>query len=198
MNREELESRSKSELIDLAVQQQRQIAQLQAQIALQKAQDSTLLAASAPVEQGRFPLAFKVVLFVAALFACGIVVIVANWKPALSTSVGRAQDYPPGSVTAMRLPAPGAGDTIPIFLVNDPAAGFLALYNRDPHSNCPLNWNRADARFEDPCHGSRYSRAGEYLFGPATRSLDRYPIKVTESGDVTVDLSSLQSGSPRP
>ena len=209
MNREELESRSKPELIDLILQQQILVAQLQSRAAELQAQLAQLQLSSrngeaekaalpeAPV--GRFPLALKLILIAGLVLVCGIVLIVAGFRPGALIDVGAAKDYPPGSVTAMQLPASNRGDqAIPVFLVNNPASGFLALYARDPGSNCLLVWQPAVGRIEDPCSGSKYTRSGESIGGPAPRGLDRYAVSLTESGEIKVDVSTLQTGPSRP
>jgi len=206
MNRDDLENRSKSELIDLILQQESQIAGLQAQLVqLQLAAkpngDDRLPAevvASAPVA-GRFPAALKLILIASGIFACAIALLIVNFKPGATTRAGRVQDFPPGSVTAVQLARPEPSNQfVPVLVVNDPTAGILALYGRDPGSNCQLLWVQENERIEDPCSGSKYTRTGEYISGPAPRSLDRYPVTVGESGDVAVDLSALQPGRPRP
>jgi nitrite reductase/ring-hydroxylating ferredoxin subunit len=102
-------------------------------------------------------------------------------------------------VVAVQLPRPDRPDQfVPIFVVNDPVVGFLALHGRDPGSNCQMRWVPEVERIEDPCSGSKYTRTGEYLYGPSPRSLDRYPVTVSENGDIAVDLSGLQQGQPRP
>ncbi|HKZ86354.1 MAG TPA: hypothetical protein VJ793_22215 [Anaerolineae bacterium] len=201
MTRDDLENRSKSELIDLILQQESQIAELQAQLVqLQfatKPDGDDRLPATLPAP-GRFPAAFKLILIASGIFACAIALIIVNFKPGATTSAGRAPDFPPGSVVTLQLPRPGTPDQfVPIFVVNDPVVGFLALHGRDPGSNCQMRWVPETGRIEDPCSGSKYTRTGEYISGPSPRSLDRYPITVGENGDVVVDLSTFQPGQPR-
>ena len=130
-------------------------------------------------------------------------------------NLGPAVQFPPGSVTALELPAAfndpmyrldgqhppvpiGRVAPIPIFLVHDRANGFFALYNRDTHSGCRLSWFEALQVFADPCHGARYTRTGEYRGGPAPRGLDRFAVELTAAGDVIVDISAYQQGPPGP
>ncbi len=134
-------------------------------------------------------------------------------QPDLIVSLGSADHFPPESVTELGLPAaffdsmhpprgPQASNPIgwvspvPIFLVHDPTAGFLAFYNRDTHSSCRIKWVRESQRFEDPCHGAKYTRTGDYLEGPAPRGLDRFAVIVTNDGLVEVDVSRFQMGAP--
>lgn len=135
-------------------------------------------------------------------------------------NVGRVEDFPPGSVTAIELPAAfndpapryvlsatqGTVTEVPfvtvspvrIFLVHDPSEGFVALYNRDPHLGCRIKWAAGNLRFEDPCHGSKYTRTGEYIEGPSLRSLDRFFVRINDDRDVLIDVSKFQLGSRHP
>jgi Rieske Fe-S protein len=133
--------------------------------------------------------------------------------------IGEIDDFPPGSVTQIDLPAafndpdpPASGSEtpgivtqvqgrlispVPIFLVNDPSEGLIALYARDPHLGCGVRWVEIDRRFVNPCHSEQYSRTGEWLEGPSPRSLDRFAVTVTHAGEIWVDVSKLQFGSAR-
>jgi nitrite reductase/ring-hydroxylating ferredoxin subunit len=134
-------------------------------------------------------------------------------QPELIVSLGAADHFPPGSVTELGLPAaffdsmhPPSGlqapnpigwvSPVPIFLVHDPAVGFLAFYNRDTHSSCRIRWVESSQRFEDPCHGSKYTRTGKYMEGPAPRGLDRFQVTVTGQRIVEIDISKFQLGPP--
>lgn len=163
---------------------------------------------------------------VAAAVIAVVLMLNRTWEPAGFVKVGRVEDFPPGSVTPMQLPAaaedwdpspigsqtPGVVtqvpakwvSPIPIFLVHDPADGFLALYNRDPHLGCRTMWIEADERpwvgvdqrFVTPCHGEQYMRTGECIAGPCPRGLDRFRVQVVD-GQVIVDVRQLMAGPPR-
>ncbi len=136
--------------------------------------------------------------------------------------VGTLADFPPGSVARIRLKTtfldlnprihavttPSSGGIIlgvtpmplqivtpVIFLVNDSELGLLALYARDPHRfGCWVIWVESTQRFEDPCGGSKYTRTGEYIDGPAPRGLDRFGVVVTANGEVLVNVTDYQQG----
>jgi cytochrome b6-f complex iron-sulfur subunit len=76
------------------------------------------------------------------------------------------------------------------------ADGLMPLYQRCVHLGCRVPFCEASQWFECPCHGSKYSRAGEYKLGPAPRGLDRFTMTVA-GGIVTVDTGNLQLGPPR-
>ncbi len=57
-----------------------------------------------------------------------------------------------------------------------------------PHQNTALRWNAKDHRFQCPKHKSKYSPAGEFIDGRATRNMDRLAIKL-EGTSLVVDTS---------
>jgi cytochrome b6-f complex iron-sulfur subunit len=76
------------------------------------------------------------------------------------------------------------------------AEGLMALYQRCVHLGCRVPFCQQSQWFECPCHGSKYSRAGEYRLGPAPRGLDRMVMTVT-GGIVTIDTGNIVQGPPR-
>lgn len=63
---------------------------------------------------------------------------------------------------------------LPALAVNGmEAAADLAmpLPRRCPHLGCALRWNRAEHTWDCPCHGSRFTRDGKILDGPAQKEL---------------------------
>ena len=59
-----------------------------------------------------------------------------------------------------------------------------------PHQNTALRWEAEDARFQCPKHKSRYRADGTYIEGRATRSMDRYAVKLV-NGAIDVDLDKV-------
>jgi len=57
--------------------------------------------------------------------------------------------------------------------------GVVALYKVCTHLGCLYKWVEANGRFECPCHGSMYERSGQFIQGPAPRSLDRFHMTIT-------------------
>ena len=74
----------------------------------------------------------------------------------------------------------------------------LALSQRCPHLGCRPNPCLEDYWFHCPCHQSQYDRlgikAGGELFGPAPRSMDRFPVAVDGDGVLTIDTSRVIMG----
>jgi hypothetical protein len=161
-------------------------------------------------------LTFMVVATIFLIVAIGIIIGITTYQvQAERVSLGLAEQFPPGSVTALQLPAAfydpmyrfdgqqppvpiGRVAPIPIFLVHDPNRGFIALYNRDTHSTCRIRWIEYSQVFEDLCHGAQYTRTGEYRGGPAPRGLDRFAVEITVAGEVVVNVGVYQKGPPGP
>jgi len=59
----------------------------------------------------------------------------------------------------------------------EPRRGALAIYKVCTHLGCLYEWVPMTGRFECPCHGSKFQLTGDYIAGPARRSLDRFVIK---------------------
>lgn len=74
--------------------------------------------------------------------------------------------------------------------------GFLCLYQKCTHLGCRVPECLTSGLFECPCHGSRYTRFGEYLAGPAPRGLDRFPSRI-EDNELVIDVSTIVEGLPR-
>ena len=49
---------------------------------------------------------------------------------------------------------------------------------RSPHGGCLLLYRQDRARFEDPCYGSLFDLAGQYIDGPSRRHLDELPATI--------------------
>lgn len=74
---------------------------------------------------------------------------------------------------------------------------WIALYQRCVHLGCTVPYRDDCFSFKCPCHGSHYNTDGEYLDGPAPRSLDRFAFHF-EGEDVIVDTGTLNNHVPRP
>lgn len=91
-------------------------------------------------------------------------------------------------------PSPSAASRS--WIANTPE-GVLALYNVCVHLGCLYSWQPVTARFECPCHGSKYQKDGTYIEGPAPRSLDRFVIRFTDlEGNVLAETDA--TGDPLP
>ncbi|SRR5713226_4990898 len=74
---------------------------------------------------------------------------------------------------------------------------WIALYQRCVHLGCTVPFRDDCVSFKCPCHGSHYNVDGEYLDGPAPRSLDRFAISFNGE-NVQVDTGTLNNKVPHP
>ena len=59
-----------------------------------------------------------------------------------------------------------------------------------PHQNTALRWDGGNNRFQCPKHKSKYRPDGTFIEGRATRSMDRYAVKLA-GNNVLVDIDKL-------
>ncbi len=81
------------------------------------------------------------------------------------------------------------------WLVQAEEEGPKALYMVCTHLGCLYKWEASNFRFECPCHGSKFSKDGFYIEGPAPRSLDRFETRV-EGETLVVDTGAKITGLP--
>ena len=67
---------------------------------------------------------------------------------------------------------------------------WLALYQRCTHLGTTVAFRNDCVSFKCPSHGSHYNCDGEYLDGPAPRSMDRFPLSL-QNERIVVDTSRL-------
>lgn len=99
------------------------------------------------------------------------------------------------------LPPPGGNPlSFPkgkFWLVRTQDDRIVAPYKVCPHLGCLYNWNEAGNRFMCPCHYSQYQLDGTLLRGPATRSTDRFVVRLLDDQGVEVAATD-QEGNPLP
>ncbi|HEX6574241.1 MAG TPA: Rieske 2Fe-2S domain-containing protein [Gemmatimonadaceae bacterium] len=59
-----------------------------------------------------------------------------------------------------------------------------------PHQNTLLRWNEAAKQFQCPKHKSKYTPAGSFISGRATRGMDRFAIQ-RSGANVVVDVDQM-------
>ena len=74
---------------------------------------------------------------------------------------------------------------------------WIALYQRCVHLGCVVPFPDECHSFKCPCHGSHYNVTGEWLEGPAPRSLDRFFLSF-DGEDVIVNTGALNNKVPHP
>lgn len=72
--------------------------------------------------------------------------------------------------------------------------GIAALYQVCTHLGCLVPFDGGQNRFICPCHGSTFERNGDYVLGPAPRSMDQFVVLVEEDGTVVVDTGQKRTG----
>ena len=89
-------------------------------------------------------------------------------------TVGEAESLPPTDA------APLAFNEGKFWLVNT-EEGVLAIYRVCTHLGCLYAWQGSQNKFICPCHGSQFQRGGQYIAGPAPRSLDAFNVLVQDA-----------------
>jgi cytochrome b6-f complex iron-sulfur subunit len=107
-------------------------------------------------------------------------------------NVGRVSDLPaPGS-------APVNFPKVKLWLTNT-EQGVLAIYKVCTHLGCLYNWSDQENKFLCPCHGSQFEPDGEYIRGPAPRSLDRFVVRIISAdGSILAETDSGGDALPVP
>jgi cytochrome b6-f complex iron-sulfur subunit len=100
---------------------------------------------------------------------------------------GKAENFPLDSVTL----DVNAG----IYLIHL-AEGYFSLSAICTHLGCMTAWKQDEGVIACPCHGSRFSREGEKMAGPAPKPLPWLKTWLSDDGNLMVDrsttISSLQ------
>ncbi len=86
-------------------------------------------------------------------------------KDKLARPPGSAADLPPGVAAVLG----GRGGKVAAY--RDEAGALHAVSASCTHLGCIVAWNAAERSWDCPCHGSRFSPAGEVLEAPATAPL---------------------------
>ncbi len=75
------------------------------------------------------------------------------------------------------------------FVKDKDGSYWISLYQKCVHLGCTVPFRDNCLSFKCPCHGSHYNVTGEYLDGPAPRSLDRFQMSI--QGDNVVVNTGL-------
>lgn len=96
-------------------------------------------------------------------------------------NAGKAENYPVDSVTL--------DATTGIYLIHV-AEGFFALNAVCTHLGCLTTWKPEAGVIACPCHGSRFSREGQKLAGPAPKPLPWLKTWLSDEANLMVDRST--------
>ena len=103
------------------------------------------------------------------------------YEPSPIVDSGKPDQYPPGSVTQDLQ----AG----IYIVHGPE-GIYAMSAVCTHLGCLTAWNVDLGIVACPCHGSKFTRDGTKIEGPAPRPLIWLRASLSDEGDLLVDRSA--------
>ena len=79
------------------------------------------------------------------------------------------------------------------YLVKVDEEEVLALSEVCTHLGCRVPYIDENGQFECPCHGSKFTREGNYIEGPAPRGMDEYAIEVVD-GVIEIDTTDVIAG----
>ena len=86
---------------------------------------------------------------------------------------GTVSDVPAADSPPLNLPK------VKMWLSNS-SQGISALYKVCTHLGCLYNWRDLEDKFVCPCHGSQFELDGDYIQGPAPRSLDQFVVQIVD------------------
>lgn len=104
-------------------------------------------------------------------------------------TAGRVSDLPETGAAPLNFPK------VKLWLSNS-ERGLVGIYKVCTHLGCLYNWNTQENKFICPCHGSQFQLDGEYIQGPAPRSLDRFALQVVDEQGNVLSETDLASGEP--
>ena len=74
---------------------------------------------------------------------------------------------------------------IPLVIINRRGSGFIALSRVCTHLGCLVGYDSFNGKLVCPCHAGEFDLEGNVLSGPATKKLQRYPLKIS-SNQITI------------
>lgn len=127
--------------------------------------------------------------------------------------VGALSDFPAGSIQSIFInPEAPYSDpetskelaTLALLVEHDSAGSFRVWFARSTlpiHGvraprDCLVTWQEDIQRYQEPCGGSRWTRDGKYVEGPAPRDMDQFPTEIRQD-QLWIKLQ-LAQGAPHP
>lgn len=101
-----------------------------------------------------------------------------------------------GSIQDVRAEAVVFLPEVPGYVIAEPPRTPVALLARSPHLGEQIVYCPSSRWFEDPAHGAKFDRLGNYVLGPAPRGLDRLAT-IVRDGVVWVNPNEITLGPPR-
>lgn len=137
---------------------------------------------------------------------CYVVFAAFRPPPQVPVYINEIDQFPPNSITKQFInadffddTASTRFDTLPLEVVRGANDDFTVFFARSTNPTeailiprqCIVEWDDSLAQFLELCGGSRWSRDGKYIAGPAPRDLDRFPVRV-ENGKLYIDLTLIK------
>ena len=101
--------------------------------------------------------------------------------PSAQFKIGPSQDFPVGTVKVFDQ------EKVTVFRDHE---GMYAISLVCTHLGCIVTYNDADARFDCPCHGSKFDMAGRVQKAPAPKALPWFQVSLHPSGQLVIDRST--------
>jgi len=100
-------------------------------------------------------------------------------EPPTKFKLGMPSNFSPGSVTLIQ--------DQNVYVVRAKEGYFFALSATCTHLGCITNWKSDEGIIACPCHGSKFSRDGVVIGGPAPKQLPRFEMTLDDHGNLVVD-----------
>jgi len=100
------------------------------------------------------------------------------FEPPAQFRAGAPEDFPVNSVTYIL--------DQQVYIVRM-SAGFYAVSAVCTHLGCITQWKPEENQIACPCHGSKFTREGAKVSGPAPRALPHFAVRVAPDGQLLVD-----------
>lgn len=106
-------------------------------------------------------------------------------------SIGKLADLPDGKNTPISIAtdvASGKSVKQPKIIASRRGDKVYVMSSRCTHFGCEVEL-QPDGAYKCPCHGAQFDKVGAVTKGPAKKNLPWCEVKITESGDVQVNLA---------
>ena len=100
------------------------------------------------------------------------------FEPPTQFRAGTPDDFPANSVTYIQ--------NQQVYIVRM-TEGFYAVSAVCTHLGCITQWKPEDNLIECPCHGSKFTRTGALVRGPAPRPLPHFAVRLAADGQLLID-----------
>ena len=96
--------------------------------------------------------------------------------------IGELKDFAPGTVKVF--------SDYQLIVFSDPE-GIYAISSVCTHAGCPVSYKKKEGILLCPCHGSKFSKEGSVLHGPAMKALSWYSVKLGDRNQLIVDKNEI-------